>query len=126
MIGTQLKNNDIWIYLTSQEISELENTHSIEGDYINIEESKLEKLTLKLNDNLKEMIDIGERKYYESQGNLEVTIYSRKLIQLHERGSISLHIGSAHIDINDISRLNGQDVLNYSSLLHMQKNPPQN
>jgi len=123
MIGTNLDNNDVWIFMTPEEITLLEK-EEIKGDYVNWREDLLGTLTLKLNYDLQEMRDVGEitlDKVNEKTRNLEVVIYNRKYEDLVKRRSIGLHIGYAHIDIHDTEKLDGYQERQYYNELCLLK-----
>ena len=123
MIGTILKNNDVWTYLSPRKISQLEKG-TIIGSYVSYEEDILGTLTLHLKGNLQEMRDIGEYRLDKSEDNiirnLEVVIWKGKYEDLKER-NVSLHLGYAHINLINTSRLDFHSRFLYIDLLLKKK-----
>lgn len=123
MIGTILENNDVWTYLSPRKISQLEKG-TITGDYINAREEILGILTLHLKGNFQEMSDIGEYKLDKSENNtirnLEVTIWKGKYEDLKER-NVCLHLGHAHINLINTSKLDFHSRSLYIDLLLKKK-----
>jgi len=123
MIGTILKNNDVWVFLPPRKISQLENA-AIIGSYVSCEEDILGTLTLHLKGNLQEMRDIGEYRLDKSEDNtiknLEVVIWKGKYEDLKER-NVGLHLGYAHINLINTSRLDLHSRSLYINLLLKKK-----
>ena len=125
MIGTILENNDVWIYLTPEDITEL-GKGEVKGDYINYMENTLGTLTAKLNDDLQSMSNPGEITIDKACGktkNLEVVIWTGKYNNLVKEGTTGVHLGGGKIDMNDIDRLkkSGQEKFIYDDLCFLIK-----
>jgi len=120
MIGTiNPQNNDVYLYLSPNEISRLDQ-EQIVGDYVGFEDDVLGKLTLKLEDDLRKMSDVGQYRLDKSDDNtiknIDVKIYRGKYGALKERG-IELHLGYSHIHVENTDSLDFGHSSNHHLLL---------
>lgn len=122
MIGTiSHLNNDVWVYLTPEEISLLER-QTLEGDFINSADRLKGKLTLKIDDKKCRELAWFERDKSgdDKTKNLSVYLSSIGYRKLTERKRTEFHLGYAHVNLIDISFMyktdNFNDMLTYEGL----------
>lgn len=115
MIGTQLSNSDILIYLENNDLERLEK-EVLKGSFINLSSGVLGSLELKIK--RKERVETITRKDGEKGEiiDLKVQIRKEEYPALKEQSVWGIHEGYRHINIEDTTSPTFKDFMSYDAL----------